>query len=84
MGYLCARERGLPSNPQLLRVHEKRERAVIPRLYERGRVMESMTIEQLDRYKVALNMACFYLPPSMEKLKLELERLQELVEREGE
>jgi hypothetical protein len=46
--------------------------------------MESMTIEQLDRYKVALNMACFYLPPSMEKLKLELERLQELVEREGE
>jgi hypothetical protein len=51
---------------------------------ERGRVMKSMTIEQLDRYKVALNMACFYLPPSMDKLRLELERLQEILEKEGE
>lgn len=40
-----------------------------------------MTVEQLDKYKVALNLACFYLPPSQDKLKLELESLQELLER---
>lgn len=40
MGYLCARERRLLSNTQLLRLYEKRRGAVIPRAYERGRVME--------------------------------------------
>jgi hypothetical protein len=50
VGYLCARERGLPSNPQLLRVHEKRERAVIPRLYERGRVMTYDQAEEIFNF----------------------------------
>jgi hypothetical protein len=41
--------------------------------------MKTMTADELDRYKVALNLACFYLPPSQDKLKLELESLQELI-----
>ena len=49
MGYLCARGRGLPSNPQLLRVHEKRERAPIPSIYERerGQVMTRGMAEKI-------------------------------------
>ncbi len=46
--------------------------------------MKTMTQDELDRYKVALNLACFYLPPSQDKLKLELESLQELIAGEVE
>jgi len=45
--------------------------------------MERITPDELDRYKVALNLACFYLPPSQDKLKLELESLQELIAEEA-
>ena len=45
MGYLCARERRLPSNTQLLRLHEKRRGTPIPQAYERGRVMSNYVAE---------------------------------------
>jgi hypothetical protein len=45
--------------------------------------MRTITPDELDRYKVALNLACFYLPPSQDKLKLELESLQELIAEEA-
>ena len=36
--------------------------------------------EDIDRMKFALNMACFYLPPSQEDIKLRLEEVHEFLD----
>jgi hypothetical protein len=41
VGYLRTRERGLSSDPLLLWLYQARERAPIPRTYERGRIMHT-------------------------------------------
>lgn len=48
MGYLRGRERGLPSDPILLWLHQARERTPIQPTYERGRVMDNIDIYSMD------------------------------------